>query len=206
MPGRLPGQSCGRRAATRPGRTARARGTLVAPDALLSRRTHSCRARPGYTASVDAERARGLLLKMPHVAETLQWGANLVFWAGEKALGGKMFALINLDDGGLPISFACTAEHAAELCEGEGLCPAPYFARLHWVAAERWSALSARAWETELQSAHAIVFNKLPQRTRDRLHLPAKERATLIAERNEASKKKLSKQQTGSRKQRTTRA
>ena len=39
---------------------------------------------------MDAERLRAYLLTLPHVAETMQWGANLVFWAGDKAIGGKM--------------------------------------------------------------------------------------------------------------------
>ena len=47
---------------------------------------------------MDAERLRAYLLILPHVAETMQWGANLVFWAGDKAIGGKMFALVNLDE------------------------------------------------------------------------------------------------------------
>ena len=41
---------------------------------------------------MDAERVREYLLQLPHVVETMQWGANLVFWVGDKAIGGKMFA------------------------------------------------------------------------------------------------------------------
>ena len=47
---------------------------------------------------MDADRLRAYLLTLPHVVETMQWGANLVFWVGDKAIGGKMFALINLDE------------------------------------------------------------------------------------------------------------
>ena len=146
---------------------------------------------------MDAEHARSLLLKLPHVVETMQWGANLVFWAGDKAIGGKMFALINLDDGGLPIAFACGVEHAAERCEQEGFRPAPYFARLHWVAAERWDALTAREWATELQAAYEIVFNKLPPRTREVLNLPAKQRGALVAERRRLLQKKAAGKKAG---------
>jgi hypothetical protein len=31
---------------------------------------------------MDAERLRAYLLTLPHVVETMQWGANLVFWVG----------------------------------------------------------------------------------------------------------------------------
>jgi predicted DNA-binding protein (MmcQ/YjbR family) len=119
---------------------------------------------------MDAERARAFLLTLPHVAETMQWGANLVFWAGDKSLGGKMFCLINLDaDRRAPISFAAGPERFAELLECEGFSPAPYLARAHWVAVESWSTLRPSEWEEHLRAAHAIVFAKLPKRTRETL-------------------------------------
>jgi hypothetical protein len=37
---------------------------------------------------MDAERAREFLRKLPLVEETMQWGNNLVFWVGDKAVGG----------------------------------------------------------------------------------------------------------------------
>ena len=137
---------------------------------------------------MDAERARAFLLTLPHVAETLQWGDNLVFWVADKSIGGKMFALINLSGSkhGV-ISFAAGPEHFAELVELENLKPAPYFARAHWIAAESWNAFRPAEWQTELRDAHAIVFAKLPRRTRDVLVMPAKQRDSLVADR----KKKL---------------
>ena len=63
---------------------------------------------------MDAERAREYLLRLPHVAETMQWGANLVFWVGDKAIGGKMFAVLNLDeDQKAVVSFAAGPERYA---------------------------------------------------------------------------------------------
>ena len=119
---------------------------------------------------MDAERARAFLLTLPHVAETLQWGDNLVFWVGDKSTGGKMFALINLSTSthGV-ISFAANPERFAELVEVEGLKPAPYFARAHWVAAESWTVLRLTEWQAELRNAHAIIFAKLTKRTREAL-------------------------------------
>ena len=35
---------------------------------------------------MDSERLRAYLLTLPHVVETMQWGANLVFWVGDKAI------------------------------------------------------------------------------------------------------------------------
>ena len=119
---------------------------------------------------MDAERARAFLLTLPHVAETLQWGDNLVFWVGDKAIGGKMFALVNLSaDAHGVISFAAGSERFNEFLELEGFYPAPYLARAHWVAAERWDALRAADWQAELRNAHAVIFAKLPKRTRETL-------------------------------------
>ncbi len=135
---------------------------------------------------MDAERARAFLLRLPHAVETMQWGANLVFWVGDKALGGKMFALIDLDGAGhAAVSFALDAERAAELLETDGLFPAPYLARAHWVAAKGWDALRDREWQDCLQAAHATVLARLPRRTREMLDLPAKEQKRLLAERRQ---------------------
>ena len=133
---------------------------------------------------MDAETARAYMLALPHVVETLQWGESLVFWVGDKAIGGKMFAVSSLDaDRGRVIAFAAGGEHAAELCELEDLFPAPYLARAGWVAARNWSALRTREWEAELTAAHARVFERLTPRTHAVLDLPAKARGEAIEER-----------------------
>ena len=46
---------------------------------------------------MDAERFRAYLLTLPHVVETAQWG-GLVFWVGDKSIGGKMFVMVPLDE------------------------------------------------------------------------------------------------------------
>jgi predicted DNA-binding protein (MmcQ/YjbR family) len=138
---------------------------------------------------MDAERIRAMLLELPHVAETMQWGANLVFWVGDKTIGGKMFAVVDLDGKAGPIvSYAAGAERYAELTEQEGISPAPYLARAHWVAVERWDIFRASEWMKEFEAAHAIVYAKLPKRTRDVLAMPAKERKLIIAQRRKAAK------------------
>src|SRR5882757_6569128 len=120
---------------------------------------------PGKEASMDAERIRAYLLTLPHAVETMQWGANLVFWVGDKAIGGKMFALVNLDgDGKAVISYSAGPERYSELLETEGIFPAPYMARIYWVAVERWNVFRTPDWEQELRAAHALTFAKLPPR------------------------------------------
>ncbi len=133
---------------------------------------------------MDAERARAFLLSLPHVEETQQWGDNLVFWVGDKAIGGKMFALLNLDAGDHGVvSYAAGSERFAELLELEGMKPAPYMARIFWVAAERWGALRDVQWQQEWRAAHELTLAKLPKRTRDVLAMPERERKKIVIER-----------------------
>jgi predicted DNA-binding protein (MmcQ/YjbR family) len=126
---------------------------------------------------MDAERVREFLRKLPLVEETTNWGHNLVFWVGDKAIGGKMFALVNLDfDAHVRVmSFSAGPERFHELVENEGVIPAPYMARLHWVAMERWDAIPNRELEGLLRSARDLTYDKLPQRTKDVLALPPAE-------------------------------
>ena len=133
---------------------------------------------------MDAKSVREYLLQLPDVVETMQWGANLVFWVGDKAIGGKMFALVNLEpDGHGVISFAAGAERYAELVEQDGVFPAPYMARIYWVALERWDAMRAAELRELLRNARDLVEAKLPGRTRDALAMPAGDRKKLISAR-----------------------
>jgi predicted DNA-binding protein (MmcQ/YjbR family) len=140
---------------------------------------------------MDAERIRTYILTLPYAVETMQWGANLVFWVGDKTIGGKMFALVNLDgDDGHErnktspvISYAAGPQRYSELLEIDGIIPAPYMARIYWVAVERWNVFRTLEWEQELSAAHTLTFNKLPPRTRDVLAMPPTQQKRLIADR-----------------------
>ncbi len=71
---------------------------------------------------MDNERIREICLKLPHAAETLNWGHHLVYWAGDRDIGGKMFAMTDLDGTGTGVLwFHCGAERFHELLEREGI-------------------------------------------------------------------------------------
>ena len=140
---------------------------------------------------MDAERIRTYLLTLPHTVETRQWGNNLVFWVADKTIGGKMFALINLDDPGgtrlakAALSFAASPERFHELLEIEGVIPAPYLARAHWIALEHWDVLRKNELEDLLRTANTLIYAKLPKRTKDVLAMPKTDRKRLITDRKE---------------------
>lgn len=131
---------------------------------------------------MNAETAREFLLRLPHVVETEQWG-GLVFWVGDKAIGGKMFVMMNLDGNQVPIFYPAGQERMAALLEVDGMVPAPYMARIYWVAAERWGVFRNAEWESELRAAHELTYEKLPPRVKANLALPKAELKRLVAER-----------------------
>jgi predicted DNA-binding protein (MmcQ/YjbR family) len=89
----------------------------------------------------------------------------------------------------LLLSYAVGPERYAELLERDGLVPAPYMARIHWVAAERWDVFSDAEWQRELRAAYEITLAKLPKKVRATLALPAVQQRRLIAE----ARRKLAK-------------
>lgn len=142
---------------------------------------------------MDVERLRAFLLTLPHVVETLQWGENLVFWTGDKAIDGKMFALINLDETHqqhsatnnqpLLLSYSAGPTRYSELVEIEGIVPAPYMARIQWVAVERWNIFTTAEWHRELRAAYDLTLAKLPKKVLLTLALPAAKQKAFIAAR-----------------------
>jgi predicted DNA-binding protein (MmcQ/YjbR family) len=142
---------------------------------------------------MDNEKIREICLGLPHVTETVGWGHHLVYWVGERDIGGKMFASTDLDGSGVGVlSIHCGAERFHELLEIEGMRPTPYSAKYFWVTLERWDVLRPREIEEELKRAHALIYEKLPKRTKAVLAMPEKERAKVIRERQKLLKAKKS--------------
>ena len=111
---------------------------------------------------MDIESVRKFCLSLPHVTEDVQWGSDLLF-----RIGNKMFAVIGLEPSSDHcMSMKCTPEKFAELTEREGIVPAPYVARYHWVALERFDALPERELKALLTKAYELVRNKLPKKVR----------------------------------------
>lgn len=137
---------------------------------------------------MDNERIREICMALPHVKETLNWGHHLVYWVGDRDLGGKMFAMTDLDGTGAGVLwFHCGPERFHELLEIDGIIPSPYLAKAYWVTLERWDVLRPREIEEELRRAHTLILAKLPARTRALVALPGKERGIALARRKKIS-------------------
>src|SRR5436305_15068703 len=109
---------------------------------------------------MDIESTHTFCLAFPHVTEEVLWGNDLVF-----KIGGKMFAVIGLDSASDHcMSFKCTQEKFAELIERNGIVPAPYVARYHWVALESFAALKEKELKALLKTSCERVIEKLPKK------------------------------------------
>ena len=146
--------------------------------------------------TVPFEATRAMLLKIDRVTETMQWGGLLVYWVLDKAVGGKIFAILDPEGSERartdmrPVAFAAGPRRAPELLELDGMQPAPHLARAHWVAAADWAVLPQRALHAELLAAHAYVSSRLPPRVQRVAALPVKEYRTHLRECRAAAKVK----------------
>ncbi len=117
---------------------------------------------------MDIESVRSFCLSLPHTDEKVQWGNDLLFRIGE-----KMFAVAALEPShGVALSFKCTPEKFAELVEQDGIIPAPYMARHHWVGLERFDALPDRELKPLLASSYQMTLEKLPKKLQAALAAP----------------------------------
>ena len=108
------------------------------------------------------EWVRAFCLSLPHTTEKVRWEHNLLFCIGE-----KMFCVANLEPAESPgrIAFKCTPEKFAELVEVEGLIPAPYAARNHWVSVRDMNALRRIEMEELIHHSYRMVLERLPKKT-----------------------------------------
>ena len=109
---------------------------------------------------------RAFCLSLPHATEDVQWEHDLLF-----RIAGKMFCVANLEPGMSPtkIAFKCTPEKFAELAEIDGIIPAPYMARNHWVAMLDMNALRQPEIKELIEESYRMILAKLPKKTQSEL-------------------------------------
>jgi len=143
---------------------------------------------PVILVRMTLESLRKFCKKLPHVTEDVKWGNDLCF-----LIGGKMFAVASLDPTeGHAVAFKCTPEEFASLIEVEGIIPAPYMARNHWVLLERFDALRDAEIEAQVRKSYGLVKAKLTKRALMELEAPAK-RGGAETRRRSTKKNKQSK-------------
>jgi predicted DNA-binding protein (MmcQ/YjbR family) len=118
---------------------------------------------------------RAFCLSLPNATEDVQWEHDLLF-----RIAGKMFCVANLEPGMSPtkIAFKCTPEKFAELVEVEGIIPAPYMARNHWVAMLDMNALRQPEIKELIEESYRMILAKLPKKTQSELGAKPSVKAT----------------------------
>jgi predicted DNA-binding protein (MmcQ/YjbR family) len=104
---------------------------------------------------MNVESVEHFCLAFPHATENLQWGDDLCF-----KVGGKIFAVLDLRPVPPRLSFKCTPEKFGQLVEQEGIVPAAYVARYHWVSLERLDVLPWSELKDLLGDSYAMVAAK----------------------------------------------
>lgn len=110
---------------------------------------------------MNVEFVRSYCLSFPQAKETLQWGETLCF-----KVAGKIFAMLSLASVPPTLCFKCTPEIFAELCEQEGISPAPYVGRYKWVLLERLDVLRNEEAEDLIHQSYEMVLMKAQPKTK----------------------------------------
>jgi predicted DNA-binding protein (MmcQ/YjbR family) len=138
---------------------------------------------------MNADSLRTFCLSLPHVTEDIKWGHDLCFLIAE-----KMFAVTGLDSAEEHgVAFKCTPEKFAELIEIEGIIPAPYMARNHWVSLRQQDALRDAEIKKLIRGSYELVLAKLPKRVQEGLKAAKKPTS------NTTKKKRLKPKRSSSR-------
>ena len=110
---------------------------------------------------MNIEQLRKFCLAFPGVTEDVKWGNDLCF-----SVGGKMFTVTAVDSSDGGVSLKTTPERFAELTEREGIIPAQYVARYHWITIENPKAVTASELKELIRESYQMVFDKLPAKAK----------------------------------------
>ena len=110
---------------------------------------------------MDIETIRQYCLGFPHTTEIVQWGADLCF-----KVDGKLFVVAAIEMVPPRLSFKCTPENFAELCERTGIIPAPYMARAQWVSLLGLNAVPDGELHDLIAESYRLVWERLPKKRR----------------------------------------
>jgi predicted DNA-binding protein (MmcQ/YjbR family) len=112
------------------------------------------------------EWVRQFCLSLPYTTEKVRWGHNLLFCVAD-----KMYCVANLEPGMGPskITFKSTPETFAELVEVDGMIPAPYMARNHWVSVTDLQPFRQVDLKEHIHNSYQLVLEKLPRKTQAKL-------------------------------------
>ncbi len=145
---------------------------------------------------MDIESLQKYCLTFPYATENVQWGYDLCF-----KVDGKLFAVAPLEVAPVRLSFKCSVENFAELCEREGVRPAPYMARAQWVALEQLNTLPDTELRELLADSYRLVWERLPKKRRAELEAKSTGKRAVASRRTNSGQSGKAKSKARSAKQ-----
>jgi predicted DNA-binding protein (MmcQ/YjbR family) len=136
---------------------------------------------------MDIDAIRRYCLQFPHTTENVQWGYDLCF-----KVDGKLFLVTPLEPAPVKLSFKCSPENFAELCERPGVRPAPYMARANWVSLEQLNTLPDGKLRELIAASYRLVFERLSKKRQRELQSGVKGRPRRKAAASAGKNKKFS--------------
>ena len=110
---------------------------------------------------MNLESLRKYCATLPGATRDIKWGADEVY-----SVGAKMFSVFGIEKGKpANVGFKCGPDRFLELTDQDGIIPAPYLARAHWVLVRDAKALSDATARDLVRASHALIFAKLTKKT-----------------------------------------
>lgn len=114
---------------------------------------------------MDEQQVDALVSRWPGVTADLKWGDDLVY-----SVAGKMFAVYCFKGSNAgQVSFKVGEERFLEMTDRQGVIPAPYMARAHWVSVLPSAGMPREELEAHLRSSYEQVRARLPKKVQREL-------------------------------------
>ena len=104
---------------------------------------------------MDLNKLEAFCKKLKGTTKDIKWGNDLCF-----SIGGKLYCVAGLEPGS-GISFKVLPEEFAELTSRDGIIPAHYVARYHWITINNFNSITKDEWAYYIKQSYQLIFNKL---------------------------------------------
>ncbi len=109
---------------------------------------------------MNIEQLRTLCLSLPYATEDVKWKSDLCFCIGE-----KLFCVTSLTPDVEGTTLKVKPDEFEEMIARQGIVPASYVARYHFIWVENWDVLSESEWDYYVRQSYELIKAKLPAKT-----------------------------------------
>ena len=107
---------------------------------------------------MDLQTIQNFCLTLPGTTEDIKWGHHVTFLVAE-----KMYAIFSMEQE-FRLSVKTPVDLFEVLTRKEGIIPAPYLARYHWVTLTAPNALPADQLKDLIRGSYDLIFGKLSKK------------------------------------------